>query len=243
MHLVETALAFVSSPAEACPANSVHHRLVGQFWDLWELVFNYYQRRQPGQRLDVRPWRVADELAKLEANSATKPLAQVLRLYLNDKRFADLTELHLLYFPGPTPTDPPQLVGGTSPLTLLFPAPAPRPLAVQRPEGGGHCFDGRYVALAEREQPFQDFVYQQFVGDPPWPAWPRPCAMPSTPPSCNAGGWRARRAAAAYPTLTDRSGNLVAVAGVAVRIRPDEGVVRDSDFKVQPSRAADRLLA
>ena len=166
MHLVEEALKFVSGPAGVQLPDSVHHRLVGQFWDLWELVFNYYQRRQPGQRLDARPWHRATELQKLETNPKTKPLAQVLSLYLNDERFRDLTEVHLLYFPGATPTDPPQLVGGTSPLTLLFPAPTPRPLPVQRPQGGGHYFDGSYVALAQREQPFQDFVYQQLVADP-----------------------------------------------------------------------------
>ena len=243
MHLIETALAFVSSPAGLQQPDSVHHQLVGQFWDVWELVFNYYQRRQPGQRLDVRAWRVADELARLEASPATLPLAQVLRLYLNDPRFASLTELHLLYFPGATPADPPQLIGGTSPLTLFFPAPAPRPLAVQRPQGGGHYFDGRYVALSQREQPFQDYIYQQFVGDAAL-ARLAPAVRDALDPG-QLQRWQLAGTAQAgsYPALTDRNGNPVAVSGVAVRVRPDESVVRTSDFVVQPTRAAGQLPA
>ncbi len=236
MHLVETALAFVSSPAGVQQPDSVHHRLVGQFWDLWELTFNYYQRRQPGQRLEARPWNRVTEVARLEADPATRPLAQVLNLYLNDERFRNMSELHLLYFPGATPTDPPQLLGGTSPLTLFFPAPAPRPLAVQRPQGGGHYFDGRYVALAQREQAFQDFVYQQFVADP---ALAR--LAPAVRDALDQDQLTARRLAGTaqltdYPTLTDRGGNPVAVAGVLVRVRPDESVVRSSDFIIQPTR-------
>ena len=243
MHLVETALAFVSSPAGAALPDSVHHRLVGQFWDVWELVFNYFQRRQPGQRLDVRPWRRADELARLEANPATRPLAQVLRLYLNDPRFAGLTELHLLYSPGPTPADPPQLIGGTSPLTVFFPAPAPRALAVQRPQGGGHYLDGRYVALGQREQAFQDYVYQLFAADETLRREAR--AVYAALDEATVRRWSLDGTAqpANYPVLTDRAGNPVAVAGVPVRVRPDESVVRSSDFVVQPSQPAARRPA
>jgi hypothetical protein len=236
MHLVETALAFVSSPAGAQQPDSVHHRLVGQFWDLWELVFNYYQRRQPGQRLEIRPWNRATELARLEANPATRPLAQVLTLYLNDEKFRSLTELHLLYFPGATPADPPQLVGGTSPLTVFFPAPAPKVLPVQRPQGGGYYFDGRYVALAQREQAFQDFIYQQFVADPALARLAPALRDALDPGQLTRWGLAGTAQLADYPTLTDRSGNPVAVAGVPVRVRSDESVIRSSDFTVQPTR-------
>lgn len=236
LHLVETALAYVTNAGPGAPTDTVHHRLLGQFWDLWELVFNYYQRRQPGQRLIARPWNRAAELAALQANPATRPLAQALGLYLNDKRFANVTELHLLYWPGATPNEPPQLLGGTSPLTLFFPAPAVRALPVQRPEGGGHYFDGRYVALGQREQAFQDFIYQQFVADP---ALAR--LVPAVRNALDANllakwGLAGTAQTADYPLLTDHAGNPVAVAGVAVRVRPDEGIVRSSDFMIRPER-------
>ena len=234
LHLVETALAYVGShPGQA---DTVHHRLVGQFWDLWELVFNYFQRRQPGQRLSVRTWNKAAELARLEANPATRPLAQALALYLNDKRFAAITDFNLLYFPGATPQEVPQLLGGTSPLTVFFPAPAVRALPVQRPEGGGHYFDGRYVALGQREQAFQDFIYQQFVADAAL-ARLAPAVRDALDPNIlTKWGLAGNANLADYPALTDQAGNPVAVAGVAVRVRPDEGVVRSSDFAIRPGR-------
>ena len=235
LHLVETALAFVNSPAGAAQPDSVHHRLVGQFWDVWELVFNYYQRRGPGQRLEVRPWRRDTELARLRENLATRPLADVLTLYLNDARFAGLRELELLYFPDANGGSP-QLLGGTSPLTLFFPAPAPRVLPVQRPQGGGFYLDGRYVGLAQREQAFQDFVYQSFVADAAL-ARLAPAVRDALDPNMLTK-WNLAGTAnlADYPTLTDRTGNAVEVAGVYVRVRPDESVIRSSDFTIAPTR-------
>ena len=236
LHLVETALAYVTSAGPAAPTDTVHHRLVGQFWDLWELTFNYFQRRQPGQRLSVRTWHRATELARLEAQPSTRPLAQALRLYLNDRRFADLPALHLLYFPGATPQDPPQLLGGTSPLTVFFPAPTVAALPVQRPEGGGQYFDGRYVALARREQAFQDFIYQQFVADAVLARLAPAVRDALDPGILRKWGLDGNAQLADYPTLTDATGNPVAMLGVPVRIRPDQGIVRGSDFTIRPNR-------
>lgn len=238
LHLVETALAYVGAAGPTAPTDTVHHQLVGQFWDLWELTFNYFQRRQPNQRLVARPWNRATELATLAANPATRPLAQALGLYLNDKRFANLAEMHLLYFPGTTPNEPPQLLGGTSPLTLFFPAPAVRTLPVQRPEGGGQYFDGRYVALHQREQAFQDYIYQQFVADTVL-ARLAPAVRNFLDTNVLAKwGLDGTAQLADYPLLTDHTGNPVAVAGVAVRIRADEGIITSSDFTIRPERPA-----
>lgn len=237
LHLVETALNYVRDAGPGSPTDTVHHKLVGQFWDMWELVFNYYQRRQPGQRLSVRVWNRQEELAKLDAHPGTRPLAQALRLYLNDKRFADLRELHLLYFPGSTPNEPPQLLGGTSPLTLFFPAPAVRTLPVQRPEGGGQYFDGRYVALHQREQAFQDCIYQQYVLDRDLARLTPAVRNALDPNILNKWGLEnLSQLDASYPLLNDASGNPVTVAGVPVRIRADEGIVRNSDFTIRPDR-------
>ncbi|RFP66257.1 hypothetical protein D0N36_04360 [Hymenobacter lapidiphilus] len=237
MHLVETALGYLATAGNSGGTDTVHHRLVGQFWDLWELVFNYYQQRQPGRRLLVRTWNRATELANL-TNSPAKPLAQALTLFLNDKRFASLSDLHLFYFPGATPTEAPQLLGGTSPLTMFFPAPAVRALPVMRPEGGGHYFDGRYVALAQREREFQEYIYQQFIADPELRR-----LAPAVYGALDQGqlsllGLQGDANINQYLPLPDHAGNPVGMAGVPVRVRPDQNTVRTSDFTVQATRPA-----
>ena len=155
LHLVETAFQFVDTATKKGAAtDTVYHQLLTHYWDVWELVFNYYQQRQATQRLSIRIWHRNGELAKLDAGSErNRELAKVLRLYLQDPRFRDLTELHLLYFPGAD--GQPQLIGGTSPLTFFFPAPTLPTLALQRPHGGGHYFDTAYVPLSARQEAFR----------------------------------------------------------------------------------------
>jgi len=232
MHLVETALRFVTQGGTS--QDSVYHQLVSHFWDVWEMMFNFHQRKLASQRLQIRAWRKDEELAKLRADPATRPLADVLSLYL-DGRFAKLTELHLIYFPGANGV--PQLIGGTSPLTLFFPAPNVRPLPVQRPQGGGYYFDNTYVPLASREAAFRDYVYQQFVGDPALTA-----LAPLVRDTLDRGllqKWAMDGSAnlSNFPVLTDASNNQIDVAGVLLRVRPDEGTVRGSDLFIRPTRA------
>ena len=232
MHLVETALRFVTQGGVS--QDSVYHQLVSHFWDVWEMVFNFHQRKLASQRLQIRAWRKDEELAKLRANPATRPLADVLSLYL-DGRFAKLTEMHLIYFPGANGV--PQLIGGTSPLTLFFPAPNVKPLPVQRPQGGGYYFDNQYVPLANREAAFRDYVYQEFVGDPALTA-----LAPLVRDTLDRGllqKWAMDGTASLsnFPILTDAANNQIDVAGVLLRVRPDEGTVRGSDLFIRPTRA------
>ncbi|SFQ67832.1 hypothetical protein [Hymenobacter arizonensis] len=232
MHLVETALRFVGQGGSN--QDSVYHQLVSHFWDVWEMVFNYHQRKLASQRLQIRAWHKDEELARLRANPATRPLADVLSLYL-DGRFAKLTEMHLIYFPGANGV--PQLIGGTSPLTLFFPAPNVKALPVQRPQGGGYYFDNQYVSLGNREAAFRDFVYQQFVGDPALMA-----LAPLVRDTLDRGilqKWAMEGGAnlGNFPVLTDATNNQIDVAGVLLRVRPDEGTVRNSDLFIRPSRA------
>ncbi|RTQ53646.1 hypothetical protein EJV47_02610 [Hymenobacter gummosus] len=234
MHLVETALDYVRTASPADGTDTVHHRLVSQFWDLWELVFNYHQQKL--RQLVVRPWNRTTELNALKARPSTQALAQALELYLSDPRFARADELHLLYFPGATATEPPQLLGGTSPLTVFFPHPALRPLPVQRPEGGGHYFDGRYVALAQREQAFQNYVYQQFVAEEQLRNLAPAVYRALDRDRLNLWAFEGAAQLAQYLPLLDQSRNPVSVAGVAVRVRPDQNTVRSSDFTIQPTR-------
>lgn len=241
LHLVVGALDYVSK--HPTDTQSAYHQLVSHFWDLWEVIFNHHQHRLARQPLTVRPWKRADELPRLAANPATQPLAQVLALYWDNGHFAGFPEMALLRWPLPDGTS--QLLGGTSPLTLFFPAPDVRPLLrpdgtkVNRSNGVGAYFDAQYVALDTREFTFRQYVYHLF-------AFELALAGGSLAPAVLAVLDNAQLAAlkmgipadltALYPTLTDYRGNPVYVGSWPVRIRPDVSIVHDSDFFIRASR-------
>ena len=239
LHLVETAFQFVDTATKKGAAtDTVYHQLLTHYWDVWELVFNYYQQRQATQRLSIRIWHRDGELAKLDAGSErNRELAKVLRLYLQDPRFRDLTELHLLYFPGAD--GQPQLIGGTSPLTFFFPAPTLPTLALQRPHGGGHYFDTAYVPLSARQEAFQAYVYQLFTASVPLGERSIGALAPAVSEALESQlkAWMLKGESAIdqYPVLVS-AGNAVLVAGVPVRIRPDENTVISSDLTIKPTR-------
>jgi hypothetical protein len=92
------------------------------------------------------------------------------------------------------------------------------------------------VGLANREAAFRDFVYQQFVGDPALSA-----LAPLVRDTLDRGllqKWALDGSAnlSSFPVLTDASNNQIDVAGVLLRVRPDEGTVRNSDLFIRPSR-------
>ncbi|MBC7449554.1 MAG: hypothetical protein H7330_15995 [Hymenobacteraceae bacterium] len=240
MHLVETAFQFVDAATRKNGAtDTVYHQLLTHYWDVWEVVFNYFQQRQATARLSVRTWHRDAELATLTNGSPRNAeLAKVLRLYLQDPRFRDFTELHLLYFPGRD--GQPQLIGGTSPLTLFFPAPNLKPLALQRPHGSGHYFDAAYVPLTAREPAFQEYIYQLFTAAPPTGEKSVGTLAPAVREALEST-LRGRVLQGAidlsqYPVLM-AANNPVVVAGVPVRVRPDENTVTSSDLLIRPSRA------
>lgn len=235
MHLVETALEYVRlHPGQTA---SIHHRLLGEFWDAWEIVFNYHQLERAGQKLLIRTWQREREMAVLEANPTTQPLARVLRLYFeqSDARFGPLTDIHLFYWTRPDGT--PRLLAGTSPLTVLFPAPDLTEPLMQRTEGGGRYFDGLYVPLEAREPAFQQYLYELWVAEPGFRGRFRDLENAldagrisqlefSTPPDLNAN----------YERLRDYSGNEVTIGGLPLRVRRNESIITDSDFFIVPTK-------
>ena len=92
------------------------------------------------------------------------------------------------------------------------------------------------MALARREQAFQDFIYQQFVADAALARLAPALRDALDPGILRKWGLDGNAQLADYPTLTDANGNPVAIMGVPVRIRPDQGIVRSSDFTVQATR-------
>ncbi len=238
MHLVETALKYVRDhPAETA---SIHHRLVGQLWDAWEIIFNYHLFERAGNKLLIRTWQREPELQALEASPATQPLAQVLRLFLEkqgaDHPFDGFTDLHFFSWKRPDGTLYP--LAATSPLTVLFPAPDLTEPLMQRSEGGGRYFDGLYIPLAAREPAFREYIYALWVGEPGFRA--RFPALgtalddkivqkltQSTDPKPDLS--------TAYERLRDHAGNPVGIGALPLRARPDESVITSSDFFIVPN--------
>nr|GFC23951.1 hypothetical protein [Tanacetum cinerariifolium] len=79
-------------------------------------------------------------------------------------------------------------------------------------------------------------IYQQFVADPALGRLAPAVRNALDPNILNKWGLDGNARLADYPYLTDQAGNPVAVAGVAVRVRPDEGILRNSDFTIRPDR-------
>jgi hypothetical protein len=241
LHLVVGALDYVSK--HPTDTQSAYHQLVSHFWDLWEVVFNHHQHRLAKQPLTVRPWNRAEELPRLTANPATQPLAQVLALYWENEPFSSFPEMALLRWPLPDGTS--QLLGGTSPLTLFFPAPDVQPLLrpdgtkVNRANGVGAYFDAQYVALNTRENKFRQYVYHLFAFEPALAGGSLAPAVLAVLDNAQLAALKMGTPAeltALYPTLTDYRGNPVYVGSWPVRIRPDVSIVHDSDFFIRASR-------
>jgi hypothetical protein len=236
MHLVETALEYVKlHPAETA---SIHHRLLGQLWDAWEIIFNYHQLERAGQKLLIRTWQRQAEMAALEANPATRALGQVLRLYLeqSDPRFSTLTDLHLFYWTKPDGT--PHLLAGTSPLTVLFPAPDLVEPLMQRTAGGGHYFDGTYVALNARETAFHDYLYELWVAEPGFRTHFAALEQVLDVSIINKLDFGVKPDLSAnYERLRDHVGNDVTIGGLPLRVRRNESIIASSDFFIVPTKA------
>ncbi len=236
MHLVETALEYVKLYPTATA--SIHHRLLGQLWDAWELIFNYHQLERAGRKLLIRTWQRQAEMATLDASAATRALGQVLRLYFeqSDPRFADLTDLHLFYWTRPDGT--PHLLAGTSPLTVLFPAPDLTEPLMQRPAGGGHYFDGQYVPLSARETAFHDYIYELWVGEAGFRTRFPALEQVLDAARINQLDFGTRPDLSAnYEKLRDHVGNAVTIGGLPLRVRRDESIIATSDFFLMPTKA------
>jgi hypothetical protein len=239
LHLVEIALRFVREPSVgAVGTQSVYHRLVSHFWDVWELVFNQLQNKKTGSGLRIRPWNQIDQLKQLRLREENRPLADVLALYLSDptSRFHNVPNLYLLYAVDANGRE--RLVGGTSPLTVVFPAPDLQPLSIQRIQGGGHYFDQHYVPLEKREEAFQNYVYALFVAEPGMADMATEVYKMLDTTLLQELKYANQTSTDSFPVLLDDSGNQVNVGNVIVRTRPDESVIRTSDFFIEPTRAA-----
>src|SRR5690606_24037806 len=99
-------------------------------------------------------------------NPGSKLLGDTLQLFASsDNRFRDFSDLYFFYFETTNAhgEKQQQLLGGTSPFTLLFVSPKVQALNIERLQSKGKYFDNQFVPLEERDTAFRDFVYELFT--------------------------------------------------------------------------------
>ncbi|WP_133274312.1 hypothetical protein [Hymenobacter radiodurans] len=241
MHLFETAFDFLAREGQRNPG-SVYHELVSHYWDLFEVLYNFNLYTQAGRKITLRRWNAETELRKMQSDEGTRLLGETLRLFLQDDRFRDFTDMYLVFYESPDLPGGPRLLGGTSPLTLLFTAPTVAPLDLERAQARGHYFDNQIVLLEDRSPAFREFVYEMFLA---YPQLQRREFAGSVFASLDRsrinqmqmqGEHTAQRFAAKYPAITDFQGNLVSVKYVPLPGRADQSAVMSSDLFIQPTR-------
>jgi hypothetical protein len=241
MHLFETAFDFVAREGNRNP-NSVYHELVSHYWDLLELLYNYHLYSQAGRRITLRRWNAEAELGRMQQDPNTRLLGDTLRLFWQDERFRETPDLYLIFYESPGLQGGPRLLGGTSPLTMLFTAPAVPVLDVERPRAGGRYFDQQYVALEQRDPAFQDFVYELFLTFPRLQDRNFAHRVFGTLDRNRIsqmqlqGDRNAQTFASRYPSLADVQGNPAYVRGIPLPGRGDQTAVTSSDLFIQPTR-------
>ena len=241
MHLMEAAFDFVVREGQQNP-NSVYHELVTHFWDLLELLYNDHLYTQAGRKITLRRWNAAAEVQRMKADEGTRLLGETLQLFLQDERFRDFADMYLVFYESAELGGGPRLLGGTSPLTLLFTAPGVPTLELERAQARGHYFDQQIVLLADRSAPFQAFVYELFLAYPQLQRREFAGAVYAGLDRGRVnqmqlqGEQSAQQFAAKYPALTDIQGNLVGVKNVPLPSRADQSAVTSSDLFIQPTR-------
>ncbi|NVO30872.1 hypothetical protein [Hymenobacter lapidiphilus] len=243
MHLFETAFDFLVREGKSNPG-SVYHELTTHFWDLLELLYNYHLYTQAGRKITLRRWNAEAEIQRMRQSESTRLLGETLKLYMQDERFRDFSDMYLVYYESPELTGGPRLLGGTSPLTMLFTGPGVGALDLERPQARGHYFDHQTVLLDDRDPQFREFVYELFLA---YPALQRREFAGSVYAGLDRtkinqlqmqGDRSAQQFATRYPALADAQGNLVSVKGVPLPGRADQSAVTSSDLFIQPTREA-----
>lgn len=240
MHLFETAFDFVKQGVTTTQ-NSIYHRFVTHFWDLWELLYNHQSYAQGGNKIIIRRWNKHQQLAAMQANPATNLLGKTLDLFMKDSRFQGVEDLFLFYLETTSLRGDKglQLLGGTSPLTFIFVSPNVQALAINRAQNAGVYFDNTYVSLQEREPDFKEYVHKLFVSNPAFIQ-----AFPAVYNSLDermlksismAGGAGQHAMSAEYLPLTDLQQNPVHVGNLTFLVKKDQTAVTSSDLFLQPT--------
>jgi hypothetical protein len=84
MHLFETAFDFVKRgvAGNSTSTNTIYHKFVTHFWDLWELLYNHQSYAQAGNKIIIRRWNKHQQLGAMQANPNTSLLGRTLELFM-----------------------------------------------------------------------------------------------------------------------------------------------------------------
>ncbi|WP_428662991.1 hypothetical protein [Runella sp.] len=159
MYLFDTAFKMVANPPEEARGKiTMYHELVSHCLDLLQLLF------QAGQSRDItfRIWDKNEQLRKLEEDKPNdhphRVWAKALSLELEGP-FQGISQFTLIYYKD-------ILIGGTSPLTLVFTSPnLIRGLYNKREEPKsptGQPYFNAYIPLAERDPAFISYLYHYY---------------------------------------------------------------------------------
>ncbi len=242
MHLFETAFDFVKQGV-ADNQNSIYHKFVTHFWDLWELLYNHQSYAQAGNKITIRRWNKQQQLGAMQGNPNTRLLGKTLELFMNDQRFQGVEDLFLFFFESTNGRGDRQmqLLGGTSPLTFLFVSPSVQPLSINRAQNKGVYFDNSYVSLNDRERDFKEYVHKLFISDPAFIQ-----AFPAVYNALDEGILRnismsgavgQHAVSSEYLQLVDFQQNPVHVGHLNFLVKKDQTTVTNSDLFIKPTVA------
>ena len=155
MHLMDTAFGLI--PSNEHRGKTIYHRLVSQCLDLLEIIFHSESFKTTG--LKIIRWNKDEQIAELKAeeNVGQQLLANAMEIYMGENKPLGATETLFLF------SYDNYIIGGTSPLTLVFVAPEvhKKPITLKSTQGTTYFED--VLALHERDEEFQEYVHKLFL--------------------------------------------------------------------------------
>jgi hypothetical protein len=155
MYLFEAAFQFIVRSGQP-KGNSIYYHLVSDCLDMFQ--FLYMNAGNPD--ISFKKWDKKQRLDDMAASAFDehRRLAKTLDLFFSSGKFANLKEIYLMYFKD-------VLVGGTSPITLLYASPNWKRVVKQqgwifRTPTDGNLFGDAPTALFERDENFQLYLYK-----------------------------------------------------------------------------------
>ena len=154
MFLFEAAFRMMSGGVSA--QTNVYKQLVSDCLDMFQFIF----MNANNPLFSIKEWNRKDQLENLKRSSFEehRNLAEALGLFLDGPKFKDVDRVFLFYYAN-------KLVGGTSPLTVLYTSPNWQ--RIMNAEGyeflapsGDILFDNDPYTIEERDSEFQLYMYR-----------------------------------------------------------------------------------
>jgi hypothetical protein len=168
MELFDTAFHIVATDQKNnLKGKTIYHQLVSDVLDMLQLLYNAGSKDiGQGKKIWFREWKVSENINKLKGRGDTHPhyiLGKSLEQIFFDRfesAFTGLDSIFLIYYEN-------KLMGGTSPLTLVFTSPNwsrylsdNQILNTPQSTDGDIFFDDHYRALHERNKDFVEYIYK-----------------------------------------------------------------------------------